>query len=265
MLVFAQFVYSFESSHDHKFTSRLFCCHSASREDALARASGQPVRAIATILRRSPIVFITLSDSGITRPQEFVGRTIRVTSDTAPAFHAMMARVGITPDHYTEVNLPSDVTEFASGKAAVWSAFVTTFAITVQEAGYKLNFIYPDDYGVHFYADTVFTTDDLIASNPDLVRRFLRATLKGWTYAVENPTAIGSMVVKYKPDADVRLQTAQMTTSLPLINTGEDHIGWMKPEIWAGMEQVLREQNVLTEPQDVTQAYTLQFLQEIYP
>ena len=231
----------------------------------LARASSQPVRGIATILRRSPLVFLSLADSGITRPQDFVGKTIRVTVDTAPAFHAMMARVGITPDQYTEVNLPNDITAFASGQAAVWAAFTSGFAITMQEAGYQLNLIFPDDYGVHFYADTLFTTDDLIANDPDLVLRFTRASLKGWSYAVENPQAIGSMVAKYDPNMDVALQTTQMIASLPLINTGEDQIGWMKPEIWAGMEQVLREQGVLTQPVDVTQAYTLQFLQAIYP
>ena len=55
-----------------------------------------------------------------------------------------------------------------------------------------------------------------------------------------------------------------MAASLPLINTGEDHIGWMKPDLWAGMEKTLREQGVLTTPLDVTQVYTMQFLQEIY-
>jgi len=55
-----------------------------------------------------------------------------------------------------------------------------------------------------------------------------------------------------------------MTASLPLINTGEDYIGWMKPEMWAAMEETLREQGVLTSPLDVESAYTLQFLQEIY-
>ena len=231
----------------------------------LARASSQPVRGIATILRRSPLVFLSLADSGITRPQDFVGKTIRVTVDTAPAFHAMMARVGITPDQYTEVNLPNDIIGFASGQAAVWGAYVSSFAIAMQEAGYQLNLIFPDDYGVHFYADTLFTTNDLIANDPDLVLRFTRASLKGWSYAVENPQAIGSMVAKYDPNTDVALQINQMIASLPLVNTGEDHIGWMKPEIWAGMEQVLREQSVLTQSVDVTQAYSLQFLREIYP
>jgi hypothetical protein len=38
----------------------------------------------------------------------------------------------------------------------------------------------------------------------------------------------------------------------------------MKPEIWSGMEQTLREQAVLTQELDVTQVYTMQFLEEIY-
>jgi NitT/TauT family transport system substrate-binding protein len=146
----------------------------------------------------------------------------------------------------------------------VWSAYSDGFVITAQQAGYTLNLIYPDDYGVHFYADCLFTTDDVITNNPQLVRRFLRATLKGWTYAVEHPTAIGPLVVKYKPDADAALEIAKMTTALPLVNTGEDHIGWMRPEMWSGMEKTLRDQGVLTTPVDVAEVYTLQFLREIY-
>ncbi len=230
----------------------------------LARADGKPVRALATVYRRSPLVFVALADSGITRPQDFVGKVIRVGTMTIAPLHAMTARVGVRPDQYAEVVLPSEIAAFASGQAPVWSMYLTNFAITVQQAGHKLNIIYPDDYGVHFYADTLFTTDDLIAQNPDLVRRFLRAALKGWTFAIENPTTIGPMVLEYAPKADATLENVKMTASLPLVNTGEDYIGWMKPEIWSGMEKTLREQGVLTQTVDVTQAYTLQFLREIY-
>jgi len=51
---------------------------------------------------------------------------------------------------------------------------------------------------------------------------------------------------------------------LPLVNTGEDHIGWMTPEIWAGMETILRQQGVLEAPLDVTAVYTTRFLEAIY-
>jgi len=230
----------------------------------LARADGKPVRAIATLYRRSPIVFFTHADSGITRPQDFAGKKIRSTTTIDQTLRAMMARVGVKPEQYQIVNLPSDAAMFASREVPVWGAFINSFVVEVQRAGYKINLINPDDYGIHFYGDMIITTDDLIAKNPDLVKRFLRATLKGWTYAVENPATVGALVQKYKVNADPALENAKMTASLPIVNTGEDHIGWMKAEIWNGMEKTLREQNVLTKPVDVTQVYTMQFIREIY-
>jgi ABC-type nitrate/sulfonate/bicarbonate transport system substrate-binding protein len=230
----------------------------------VARAEGKPLKAFAVVYRRSPAVFMSLSSSGITRPQDFVGRTIRLPAPNAPTLHAMMAGLGISQDQYTEVDLPSDVEEFASGDIPIWAAYLNGLTVSVQRAGYEINIIYPDDYGVHFYSDTLIATDDFIAKNPDLVGRFLRASLKGWTFAVEDPGKIGPMVLKYVPDADPELANAQMIASIPLVNTGEDFIGWMKPEVWTAMGQTLREQGVVRNSLDVEQAYTVQFLEEIY-
>lgn len=230
----------------------------------LARASGSEVRSIAVIYRRSPIVFFALADSGITRPQDFVGKKIRSAVTVDQTLRAMMTKVGIEPEQYETVYLPSDVEQFASGQVPVWSGFINVFALEVQRAGYPVNIIYPDDYGIHFYGDVLFTTDDLIAEDPDLVHRFTRATLRGWTYAVENPDMVGNFVQKYNPEADAELETDRMIASLPIVNTGEDFIGWMKPEIWQTMEQTLREQGILTDPLDVEKTYTMQFLEEIY-
>jgi NitT/TauT family transport system substrate-binding protein len=230
----------------------------------LARSAGKPLRSIAAIYRRSPVVFIALASTGITRPQDFAGKKIRSTKTLDQTLQAMMARVGVRPDQYETVYLPSDVSLFATGEVPVWGGFLNVFAIAVQRAGYQVNSIYPDNYGIHFYGDVLITTDGLIATDPDLVLRFTRASLKGWMYAVENPGEVGTMVVRYQPNADADLETARMTASLPLINTGEDFIGWMKPEIWTGTERTLREQGLLNTPLDVTQAYTMEFLQEIY-
>jgi NitT/TauT family transport system substrate-binding protein len=230
----------------------------------LARAEGKPVRTIAVIYRRSPVIFFALTSTGITRPQDLAGKKIRVTANLVSPLRAMAARVGVSPDQYTEVNLPSDLALFASGEVPVWGSYLNVFATEVRQAGYNINILYPDDYGVHFYGNSIFTRDDFVASNPELVLRFLRATLKGWTFAVENPTAVGQIVVKYKPNANAALESAQMTASIPFVSTGEDYVGWMKPEIWAGMESTLREQNVLGKPLDLSQVYTSQFLREIY-
>jgi NitT/TauT family transport system substrate-binding protein len=230
----------------------------------LARAAGKMVRSIAAIYRYSPIVFFTLAESGIIRPQDFIGKKIRSTTSTDKTLQAMMTMQGIHPDQYEIVNLPSDIEEFVSGEVPVWGGYLNVFVLEVQRAGHKINIIYPDDYRIHFYGDVLVTRDDLIAEHADLVLRFTRATLKGWTFVVENPGTTGAFVQKYEPEADADLESARMVASVPLVSTGEDFVGWMEPGTWEGIQQTLSEQGALTNPLDLTQVYTLQFLEEIY-
>lgn len=230
----------------------------------LARAQGKPVRAIATILRRSPITLVSPAELNITRPQDLIGQTIRITPQIAPSFHAMMAHVGIAPDQYTEVVLPSKLELFERGDVPVWGVYFNSFAVEIQEAGHELNYILPGDYGVHFYSDSLFTTDEVIENDPELVTRFLRATLGGLRYAIENPQAVGSMVVEYDSTADPALEAGKMAASLPLIHTGEDDLGWMRGDVWRGMHDVLLEEGVLPQPVDVESVYTMAFLNRVY-
>ncbi len=67
-------------------------------------------------------------------------------------------------------------------------------------------------------------------------------------FAVENPEKTGALTLRYNPSADVDYNIAQMVAGLPLVNTGEDHIGWMKEEMWGGMLNALVEVGVLTQP-----------------
>jgi NitT/TauT family transport system substrate-binding protein len=92
----------------------------------LARAGGKPLRAIATIYRRSPGVYMALADSGIKRPQDFAGKTIEIGRRGRPLLNAMMAHVGIRPDQYTVIDIAPDLTSFYSGAVQVRSVFLMT-------------------------------------------------------------------------------------------------------------------------------------------
>ena len=237
----------------------------AGADDLLvARAQGKPVKAIAVVLRRSPIVFVAERSTGIDEPDDFRGKTIRITPQLRTSFDAMMEAAGVPEDAYDTVILPSDLAVFASDAADVWGVYFSSFAISLQNAGYELNYIWPSDYGVHFYSDSIFTTDRMIEENPDLVLRFLRATLRGMTFAIENPDAIGAMVTIHDPNANPALENAKMAASLPLMHSGQQPMGWMEPAVWQGMYATLHEQGVITAPLTVESAYTARFLEEIY-
>lgn len=230
----------------------------------LARAEGNPVQAIATVHRRSPDVLVAPAGSGITRPADLAGLKIRMTDQIAPSFRAMMARAGLSPGQYEEVTLPSDPALFPSDEVPVWGVYFNSFAVTLQHEGHDLHFIFPEDYGVHAYGDTIFTTDGLVESDPALVTRFLRATLRGWQFAIENPSAAGAMAAAYKDDADPSLESAKMEASVPLIHTGSDQIGWMRPDRWQKIHETLLQQGVLSAPVDIDSLYTMEFLHTIY-
>jgi NitT/TauT family transport system substrate-binding protein len=166
-------------------------------------------------------------------------------------------KVNITPYSY-------DLQPFLNGQIDATPAIAAGSLIDILKQRPDANLIWAEDYGIHFYADTIFTTDQIIAENPDLVLRFLRATIKGHQYAIENPDEATQISLRYAKDPTLAVQQQMMIASIPFINTGEDHIGWMKPEIWADMEKMLREQGLLIAPLDITQVYTMQFLQEIY-
>lgn len=229
-----------------------------------ARAQGKPLKAVAVINQRSPVVFVTLANSGITRPQQFAAKTIRTTSNLQTTLHAMTSFVGLSPSQYQEITLPSDVSLFASGEVPIWGMFINGMVVNITRAGHAINIIYPDDYGIHFYGDVIFTTEKTIEEKPELVLRFLSATLKGWTYAVINPQTVGGMVKRYAPNSDPQIENEKMLATLNLVNTGEQPIGWMSDEMWQEMNHTLVKFELLIKPLDISTTYEKRFLEEIY-
>lgn len=240
-------------------------------EDILIqRSQGKPLTAIATIYRRSAVVFVSLADSGIVRPSDFIGKTVASGDvsgsalDLALQLQALMKRLNLDIARVRVTPYDPAYTAFSNREIDVTPAYSTGGVIILRQMGLKLNLIWPSDYGIRFFSDTLVTTDQLIAQHPDLVTRFLRATLNGWQDAVEDYPKAVDTTLKYARIPDPVLQTAMMEAMLPLVHTGEDVIGWMKPEIWREMADLLSTQGLLAAPVDTGQVYTLRFLEDIY-
>jgi NitT/TauT family transport system substrate-binding protein len=228
-----------------------------------AREQGFPLVAIAVIYRIWPSVFFSLAESGITQPTDFIGKRV-IVNPANVSLPAMLARVGVSMDQIIPIAPTHDMTSFFSGDVDVWSGYLTNQVLSAREAGYDLNIIYPDDYGVHVYGDTIFATEALVESNPDLVTRFLRATLNGWRWAIENPVQAGPLALDYDSALDGQHQIHMMIASVPLIHTGEGPIGWMNPSVWQGIYNVLIEFASLEGTTEIEVAYAMEFLENIY-
>ena len=232
----------------------------------LAKDQGKPVVAIATIFRRDPFVFLSLEGSEIKRPHDFVGRTVRVRQDSAgeSILRSMLERTGLSIDDVDCVFPDTDMSLFLDGGVDVWAGYLTSQVIELEELGVGFNIILPSDYGIREYRDTIFTSERLIEEDPDLVARFLRATLEGWRWAVGHPTVAGSLALSFDASLDEATQSAQMIAMIPLIHTGEDELGWMDQAVWHNMAERLSADGLIQEPDGHELAFTTRFLDLIY-
>ncbi len=193
----------------------------------LHRAKGAPVVVLAQIFQHSPLVFISKKESGIISPYGMAGkRVVMHVEDTAYAplravlLDALGDLSGITtvPNQY-------DCNDLIIGKVDVMSANLTAEPCALDaQAGSAVNVIDPRNYGVDFYGDNLFTTESEIENHPDRVEKMIRATLRGWQYALQHQEEVIDLILsKYSPKL-IRKQLefeARATELLVLPEVGE--------------------------------------------
>ncbi|SMF95943.1 PAS domain S-box-containing protein [Methylomagnum ishizawai] len=164
-------------------------------------ANGAPITALAAIFQHDPLVFISKQSSGIISPYEMIGKRIMLDNlggNEAP-LRALLEHSGITQNQYTLVKHSFDNTALLLDQVDVMPAYLTNEVYYFErEKGIKLNIINPQSYGLDFYGDILFTSQREIAQHPGRAARFLRASLKGWQYALAHPeAAIQSIKTRY--------------------------------------------------------------------
>jgi NitT/TauT family transport system substrate-binding protein len=142
----------------------------------LARQAGQPIVAIATIYQRSPVAFVSLQDSNISRLQDLIGKKVLISpGGTSEIIFQAMLESGDVSLSDIEIIPRTDFGNDAliNGEVDVMDVFINNQPIQLAAEGYDLNVILAADYGVAIYANIIFTTEDMIANRPDVVQRFL--------------------------------------------------------------------------------------------
>ncbi len=168
---------------------------------AVAVENKKPVIGIAQVQQNNGLLLLAKKSSGITGPKDFVGKKVGVWLGSFEAqFKAMMAQQQIPADQYTVISQGYSMDAFTKDELDVASAMIYNEYYVVLEGGYKpedLNIIDYADYGLDFPGDALFTSKTTADQNPDLCTRMVRASLKGWQYAIEHPEEAVDIVLKY--------------------------------------------------------------------
>ncbi len=232
-----------------------------------ARASGSPLVAIAAIYQRNPVVLVSLAENGIRLPEDLVGKNIGIDGPgtaTDIVYKAFMASQGIDASEVTEIIQPLNLDPLTNGEIDVRTGFVTNQPVALGAMGLDVEIILPSDYGIDLYSNVIFTTEDIIANQPELVEKFLRATIQGYDAAIEDPGHAAELSVARNPDLALETELASMNFSLPLIKPAGRDTGMMEQGAWDMTHQVMLNQGMLNAAIDYNAAFTLEFLNTIH-
>ncbi|MSP98503.1 MAG: ABC transporter substrate-binding protein [Betaproteobacteria bacterium] len=158
------------------------------------------------ILDASPNAVIFLKSSGIKTPKDLEGKSASTTKNdgTNVMFPAFARLTGIDPDklkwQHVEPRLRD--TLVIRGQADVTLGWATTAVMNMMAAGVerdKIGYLLFHDYGMQIFSSGVLVRKDYAAANPEVVKGFVRATIKGMQDMVANPkVAIASLMKRDK-------------------------------------------------------------------
>jgi len=148
---------------------------------------GREFVALASIFQNSPYAWLVTKDSGITKLQDFVGKTVmqQVSLDNIELLAMLKAnKIDISKINFIPTSY--NVDDLINKKCDVMSAYISNepYELEKLNIGYKL--FKPIEYGIDFYGDILFTSKNYLDKNPDSVKNFREASLKGWKYAFEH-------------------------------------------------------------------------------
>jgi ABC-type nitrate/sulfonate/bicarbonate transport system substrate-binding protein len=226
----------------------------------VARSKGQPLVAVEVLDRNSDFpVILTLKSSGLTTLDNLKNKKIgfyygHISTDV---LHTLFNKYDIT---HEEVDVGMDYSQLIAGKIDAQWAFKTTAGLNLPEKGIQVNVISPADYGINTHGYTIFTTEDMIKNNPDIVQKFVTATSEGVKFALEHPSEAVDILAKYsninKTLEYKRLLMYNEVTS----NSKEYPIGYMDYSMFDETYNRLVGVGVITQPFNVSDAFTTRFI-----
>jgi NitT/TauT family transport system substrate-binding protein len=239
---------------------------------AVKIGQGKPVISIAQIQQNNGLRLLAKKESQINGPQDFVGKKVGVWLGGWEAqFNALLAHAGISPDQVNVISQGFSMIPFLEGRLDVASAMIYNEYHMVLDAGIKPRDLIVVDYGtwnLGFPGDVLFTSEKMRTAHPDLCIRMLRASLKGWMHSLDHQEEAARIVVALDRSGVAKLDhQRKMMKEIAVLVKGEkgSKLGYGHTDTLVKMIHLLAQYKVLSQPLDVDQIYTSEFINQLTP
>jgi NitT/TauT family transport system substrate-binding protein len=230
----------------------------------LARSQGLPVVYALGWFQEYPISLVAKSSTGIEGPDDFRNRKIGLPGLFGANYIGLLAllyEVGIAE---SEVQLESigfnQVEVLLADQVDIIVGYTANEPVVLRAQGYEVNEWRTSDY-VQLASNGLVTNEQTIAENPEMVRAFVEAMLKGIRDTINDPDAAYEICFDYVEnlrEADQEAQKQVLATSIDIWRA--DRLGYSDPQAWEKMQEVLVKMGMYADPLDLDAAFTNQFI-----
>jgi NitT/TauT family transport system substrate-binding protein len=230
----------------------------------LARAHGLPVVYVLSWYQDYPVSVVSKTGQGILTPDNLAGKKIGLPGLYGTSYIGLRALLSAGGLNESDVTLDSigynQVEALVSDQEQAVVVYTTNEPIQLRNEGYQIDEIKVKDYD-HLVSNGLITNETTLAQDPDLVRMMNQAILTGLEDTIDNPGEAYQICLKYVEglaQADQAIQKEVLNASIEFWKA--ERLGYSDPDAWQNTQEVLLDVGFLTQPLELTKAYSNEFL-----
>jgi NitT/TauT family transport system substrate-binding protein len=232
----------------------------------LTAARGADIKSVMSLLNSTGFSVVSLAETGIKTPKDLEGKRLAVSpgDPLGQLFQALAAhnKLDMSKISMVQVDPAAKVVAVLEKRADGLLGGADDQYFLIKQRGIAPAALRFADNGANIVGMTIVTKTDLIKSNPELVRRFVRATAKSWEEAKKNPGAAVDAALKAKPDLNRQSTLEQLMVDIELLDSpnSKGRIGWGAQADWDQTIDLLKKYRDLKTAEPWTTFHTNDFV-----
>lgn len=228
-------------------------------------AKGAPMKVLSTVYQSNPNEVSALKKTGIKSVKDLAGKKVGVPSGSSQTtmLPLLLKANNLKESDVNLINMPATamVPSLLQGQVDAILGSIDSYQIQLEAQGAQTdNFMFAD-HGVPTVSTSIFANDSYIKDNPEVVKKFIAASLKGWYFALDNPEKAVKDLKSVFPEMNEKLAAAELASIKPLLcSGGAKYIGKAEDALWVKTQDLLSEVKLLPAGQDPKSYYTNAYL-----